>query len=359
MKKVLFITNIEVPYRVEFFNELSKKCNLMVLYEREESKNRDKDWTNSKKKSFKYNYLKGIKIGNENSFDLRVLKYLFDKKYDEIIIGCINSPIQIFSILIMNLFHKRYSINLDGDAFIEENGCKNKIKRFLLKKADKYYISGFEYSKVIKKIMNVNNVFTYRFSSMNKEELTDNKELVKKDKGKRQDYFLIVGQFYRYKGLDVALEVADRLKNYKFKFVGMGNRTDILKNNVNARKMKNVELVSFLSKEKLNEEYIKCKALILPSRKECWGLVVNEAASFGTPIISTYGSGAAKEFLNNEYSMFLAKPGDSEDLYNTVVRFIQSKEKNRFSEYLMDKSSNYSIENSVHDYLKGIRLNEK
>lgn len=33
LKKVLFITNIPAPYRVVFFNELGKKCDLTVIFE--------------------------------------------------------------------------------------------------------------------------------------------------------------------------------------------------------------------------------------------------------------------------------------------------------------------------------------
>ena len=33
-KNVLFLTNIPAPYRVDFFNEMTKYCNLTVVYER-------------------------------------------------------------------------------------------------------------------------------------------------------------------------------------------------------------------------------------------------------------------------------------------------------------------------------------
>ena len=44
MKRILYLTNIQVPYRVRFFNELSKKCDLTVLYERSQSGNRNNDF---------------------------------------------------------------------------------------------------------------------------------------------------------------------------------------------------------------------------------------------------------------------------------------------------------------------------
>ena len=34
MKKVLLVTNIPSPYRVDFFDELGKLCDLTVVYER-------------------------------------------------------------------------------------------------------------------------------------------------------------------------------------------------------------------------------------------------------------------------------------------------------------------------------------
>ena len=56
MKKILYITNIEVPYRVKFFNELAKYCDLTVLYERSKSSNRDGSWSSSEKINYKALY---------------------------------------------------------------------------------------------------------------------------------------------------------------------------------------------------------------------------------------------------------------------------------------------------------------
>ena len=49
--KVLFLTNIPSPYRVDFFNELGKYCELTVLYERKKADNRE--WISNKNINFK------------------------------------------------------------------------------------------------------------------------------------------------------------------------------------------------------------------------------------------------------------------------------------------------------------------
>ena len=42
--KVLFYSNIPSPYRVDFYNELGKKCDLSVLFELQDSTERDENW---------------------------------------------------------------------------------------------------------------------------------------------------------------------------------------------------------------------------------------------------------------------------------------------------------------------------
>ena len=158
---------------------------------------------------------------------------------------------------------------------------------------------------------------------------------------------LVVGQYLDVKGLDIVLDAAKKDDTISYKMVGMGHRTQEFIGKYGADKIRNVEIVPFLQKEELEKEYRTCSLFVLPSRQECWGLVINEAASFGTPIVSTWGSGAAVEFLADEYSCYLAKPGDAEDLYNKIKAALDDKEIQKYSDYLISKSEKYSIEHGV------------
>ena len=42
--KVLFMTNVPSPYRVDFFNELGKLCDLTVYFEKKSSDERNDIW---------------------------------------------------------------------------------------------------------------------------------------------------------------------------------------------------------------------------------------------------------------------------------------------------------------------------
>lgn len=347
MKRVLYITSIEVPYRVRFFNELAKMCNLTVLYERRKSSNRETNWTSTEKIKCDIDYLDGINVKDEYGFSLRIISVI-RKHWDAIIVGCYNSPVQIVAMFYMNYHNIPYIVNLDGEPFIGK-GMKALIKKMILNGACGYLTAGLSAGESLKAAIGDSKPITpYYFSSLKDEEIAKNSC----SDMKRENFVLVVGQYFDYKGMDVAFRSACMDKSIRYKFVGMGKRTELFLQEMGDMP-DNIEVIPFLQKKELEEEYRKCAMLVLPTRQECWGLVVNEAASFGTPIVSTWGSGAAVEFLGGAYSQYLAKPGDSEALLECIHLCINDANLN-YSEYLKDKSKDYSIDRSVSAHLRAI-----
>lgn len=348
MKKVLYISNIEVPYRVGFFNELAKACDLTVLYERSSSSNRDNRWSKSiSSKNHKVFYLGGFGINQEYSISVRIIG-IINKRWDYIIVGCYNSITQILAIIYMRLFGIKYIINLDGEQFID-NSIKGKIKKFVLKGASLYLTAGVSSGENLYKTMHGRIKYQpYFFSSLYRNELIERG----KQQFQRNRNVLVVGQYFDYKGMDVVFKAACMDDSIQYLFVGMGNRTELFLSKMGERS--NIRVIPFLQKEDLAVEYRRCGLLVLPSRKECWGLVINEAASFGMPIVSTWGSGAAVEFLSKDYPQYLAKPGDAVSLYNCIKMCLFSNNID-YSNYLLSKSKSYSIEDMVSAHMKVIQ----
>lgn len=340
MKKVLYITNIEVPYRVQFFNELAQSCELTVLYERRKSQNRNQQWAESVQGSYKAEYLDGIDILKENALSLKIFKYL-TREYDAIVVGCVNSPVQILAMGWMRLKRIPYILNLDGEIHMG-TGLKSRLKLAILKGASKYLVAGKTAAKSLQKILPKAEVIPYNFSSLTEEELAARRNAANTEG--RNNTVLVVGQYFDYKGMDVALEAARMDPSISYKFVGMSGRTELFCQECGAGALANVEVIPFLQKEALNREYQTCSMLVLPSRKECWGLVINEAASFGTPIVSTWGSGAAVEFMSEDYPQYLAVPGDAASLLETIRRMLSCEEKEAYGRYLQEKARDYCIE---------------
>jgi glycosyltransferase involved in cell wall biosynthesis len=348
MKKVLYITNIEVPYRVSFFNSFSEKVDLSVLYERSRSSNRNEEWVKSVNPSYKSFFLNGLKISNENSFSMKIFKYL-NGNYDTIIFSCVNSPIQILGMLYLRLRGKKYILSLDGEQFVEGRSIKKILKRYIIQGADKYLVAGEIAADNIRKIVNTNEIYPYYFSSYSEKELKH----IFHVSAPREKNVLVVGQYYDYKGLDIAVKVARLDRTICYKFIGMGKRTKLFVKEQLTNEDSNIEIIDFLQKDELNDEYSKAGALLLPSRKECWGLVINEAAAFGLPIVSSSGSGAAQEFLRGKYKKFLFDKDDVVGMYKAIkgILFADSSE---YSGYLREMSSKYSIENMVDMHLEVI-----
>lgn len=351
--KVLYISNIEVPYRTKFFNLLGKECDLTVLYERKQSSNRDATWTSSEQSTYKKEYLSGIKYGNERIFSFSILKYIFGK-YDKVIVGCFNNPVQMLAILAMKITHREYYVNVDGKTFDTGNPIKRAMRRFFLRGAKAYFCAGEKASDGLREFVGEDKaIYPYLFSSMNEKELLE-KERTKAQE--RNNKILVVGQYEDYKGLDIAAQVAKQTPNLNYTFVGMGKKDKEFKAYLDNQGIQNIEVISFLQKEDLEELYGTYGILILPSRQECWGLVINEAASFGMPIVSTWGSGAAEEFLSPQYDKYLAKPEKVDELKRCVEELTGSteQEKEEYSIYLYNKNKSYFIEENVSCFVKGL-----
>ena len=346
MKKVLYLTSIEVPYRVRFFNELAKQCDLTVLYEKRSVESRNEIWARSAEKAHKKKFLR-----REGTIFTGVLKEL-RREYDAIIVGCYNSPVQMIAQLYMRLCKIPYIVNLDGETFLTGKGIKTRLKKFFLSGADKYLVAGEKAAKAIEEIAGDKNVIPYYFSSLTEEELMTKRNVA--EQCKRNKTILVVAQYLEVKGLDVIIETAWKDSSFSYKLIGMGNKTEQFLLDYDGKIPGNVEIIPFLQKAELEKEYQTCGMLVLPSRQECWGLVINEAAAFGMPIVSTWGSGAAVEFLADMYPQYLAKPGDVDDLYRCIQRLIEANETGQYSRYLLEKSGMYSIEKSVMQHVQVI-----
>ena len=85
--RVLYVTNIPSPYRVEFFNELSQYCELTVLYESRKASHRNKDWFSKTTPKYNEIVMKGINLGKNKVLRTEVRKYLKEFKDDVIVIG--------------------------------------------------------------------------------------------------------------------------------------------------------------------------------------------------------------------------------------------------------------------------------
>lgn len=133
---------------------------------------------------------------------------------------------------------------------------------------------------------------------------------------------------------------------------GKGRLRERIEEMVQRRKLGNeVQLVGFISSEKLPSYYQAADIFILPTQEqEGFGLVTVEALASGTPVLGT-PVGATKEILEDLDSRLLFDSAKQEDIAKGILFWLQRPEqlegiRQRCRDYVM---SHYSWDTAAHD----------
>lgn len=221
--KVLFLTNIPSPYRVDFFNELGKYCELTVAFEGENATDRDKKWKASEVQNFKAIFLRGVRTKSDQFLCLDIFKVI-KEGFDRIIVGGYSTPTGMLAIEFMRLHRIPFWIEADGGMISQDNWIKYRIKKHFISAACGWLSSGKMTTKYFVDYgADVSRICTYPFTSLKTEE---------------------------YQRIKEELE------------------------------LNNVYFVGFKTKDQLKQYYKAADLFVLPTREDIWGLVVNEAMAY-------------------------------------------------------------------------------
>lgn len=139
--KVLFIANIPSPYRVDFFNELGKYCDLTVAFEGKVATDRNTKWKSVEYKNFNAVFLEGIRTKSDQFLCMNVIQFL-KKGYERIILGGYSSPTAMLAIEYMRIRKIPFFIEADGGMISNDGRLKYKIKRHFISSATGWFSSG-------------------------------------------------------------------------------------------------------------------------------------------------------------------------------------------------------------------------
>lgn len=360
-QKVLIITNIPSPYRIDFFNELSKHIDLTVLFEKKKSDERDSRWCNKSNYNFKYFFLNGVRISTDTAFSIKVIKHILMNKNSKILILNPLTPTGIFSIAVLRIMRIKFMIETDGAYFKPNQKFSNIIRRFVYSKAeyvfstsdvhDEYYIKlGVSNDKIIR----------YPFTSIRESEILESpiniKDQLKESLNINEKIIILtVGQFIHRKGFDILIKSSEYFdENIGFYFIG-GNITEIYNHFISKNKRNNIHFLDFMVKEDLYKYYQAADLFILPTREDIWGLVVNEAMANGLPVITSDKCLAGTELVKNNVNGFLFKSEDYNDLTSKINKIIEDNSFNEFSVQSLKRIHEYTIEKMVETHLERLK----
>ncbi|MFZ7942501.1 glycosyltransferase family 4 protein [Neobacillus sp. 19] len=361
--KVLFLTNIPSPYRVDFFNELGKNFELTVLYERKQAKDRDEKWEADKPKNFREVFLKGIKVGNESGICFSVINFLKNKQYDQIIVGGYSTPTGMLAIEYLHLNRISFFLSSDGGIIKKDYCLKRLVKRHFISKASAWLSTGQKTTEYLCYYgADANRVYKYPFTSIKDRDIlkgvpsVSEKSKVRRRLGiKEKKVIISVGQFIYRKGYDVLLNSSRILEKDIGIYIIGGEPTEEYMKIKKEFDLTNVHFVGFKTKVELMEYYKAADLFVLPTREDIWGLVINEAMANGLPIITTDNCIAGLELIEDYENGFIVPVNDHEKLANRIIDVLDNNElKYKMSENNIKKIKNFTIENMAKSHLEVI-----
>lgn len=145
--------------------------------------------------------------------------------------------------------------------------------------------------------------------------------------------FLFLGRFVQKKAVDVLLEAYAIYRRVArnprgLVLAGDGPLRGALEAQADTLDVSpHIRWTGFLCERSAAHEMSRCLALVLPSREEQWGLVVNEAVALGIPAIASAQVGAVDLLVEEGVTGFVVATGSAEALAEAMLAMAASKKR--------------------------------
>ncbi|MDB8567897.1 glycosyltransferase [Turicibacter sanguinis] len=143
---------------------------------------------------------------------------------------------------------------------------------------------------------------------------------------------IFVGRLVReQKGLDYLIEIAQRIKPFKWKIRVVGDGPDYkwLTSLIQKKDLDDIIILEGLVTDNIDNLYSSASIFISTSRWEGFGLVITEAMSCGLPIVSFENTGPSEILKNGEYGIIISKY-NIEDFSNAIIDLITDENKLKY-----------------------------
>lgn len=207
---------------------------------------------------------------------------------------------------------------------------KENIKRLIVGRASAFFCFGTSSAEYLKTLGVTNAQIAVKHAAVvDDDTILSVFELAKQTNRKRGNAFLYVGRLAPEKNLEMLLtaflKVNPAQNPWKLIFVGNGPSEDGLKNI--AADSPNVRFEGAFPWHKVPDYLAESDVLVLPSKSEPWGLVVNEAMVCGKAVIVSNKCGCAPDLVIENENGYTFDPNDQVDLEQKLLNFIEYPER--------------------------------
>lgn len=354
MKKVLFITNIPAPYRVDFYNELGKYVDLTVLFEAKSAANQGIkfNWNLESILNFEAIFLAEGDI-QEKRINWKIIKYLRNHKFDIIVVTNYSYFTEMVGLLYLKLFRIPYYMETDGGLVRNENVIKKWYKTFLIRRAKGYFSPSVQSDIYLEYYGAIHeNIYRYPFTSLKKNKillnvvnLHEKNKIRKKLNLSGKKIVLGVGQMIYRKGWDVLISAAAKTDLDIHYYIAGGQPLQEYIELLDQYSVRDrIHFIPFINSEVLKEYYMAADVFVLPTREDIWGLVINEALACSLPVITTNNCVAGLELIRQNENGKIVDVDDPEELANCIMDIVYSSSYNQMAVKALESIKNHTIE---------------
>ena len=148
------------------------------------------------------------------------------------------------------------------------------------------------------------------------DELRRDRDALRRELGVEGCVALCVARLDPEKGVDVLLDAARRVDGLTVVHAGAGADETALR----ARAPEGARFLGRIPREEVARWYAAADVFVLPSRSDQWGMVLNEAATAGLPLVASEAAGAAHDLVEDGVNGFRVPAGDVAALAGALAR---------------------------------------
>lgn len=362
--RVAIITNVPSPYRVDFFYFLQthyENYDFSIIYYCNDSMARQ--WKADEDRILNSHYVPSKTIRIKKRFDDHFISFpvgvgkLLSKLSPQVVVAMEYSPAILQAMHWCRKNKIPYVSWTDGTINSEKNiGKLQRLSRkYIFKRADAFI--GSSHAARDNQLSYGADEGHCHISMLT----VDLDKYYVNDRTGYSDKLLYVGSLIERKGVDLLIRALAACENKRVSLVivGDGREKDSL---VGLAKelgvLDRVDFRGFLEGAALRECYRDAGAFVLPTREDCFGLVLIEAMCAGLPIIvSKYSDGAA-ETVTDGVNGYIIDPNDAKEFAGAIDRVFGDDAgkavRERFGRASYEATDKFKFENVAVGYLEAI-----
>jgi glycosyltransferase involved in cell wall biosynthesis len=369
-KKIILVTNIMSPYRIATFNQLASKYGKAFKVVFCKQNDHYRKWNLLEKDHLKFDFC----LLNDFSIKLKqweihlangLLSMLVKEKPFLVITEGFGFP-TIFSWLYTSIFHKKLIIFSAETQHTAKSYSwfRHFLRKFIVRNVHGFIAKGSLAKEYLVSLKVPQEKIFLTYYSVDPEllGLDPNKAKEKKKTTEKKKRILSVSRLTKLKGVDLLIraykQVKEKHPNIELCLVGDGPDEDEFKKL--AEGTDDIYFEGYKQYDQLLPYYLNSDLFVLPTLKDVWGLVVNEAMLCGLPVICSKYAGCCQDLIKEGENGLVVDPKNLEELSDSISDLISQNGKlSDYGKRSLQIIKDFTTDRTTHGFVEAIEFVRK